>query len=154
MFGTSVGIAMTPKTLKMDTPTLNQFEHVEFWTDNGILCCRSNKSDCYLTVTKINAYLSRIEKVTDSKPMPFLIDIRNFTGNFTPDAAKMFVDSPILKKNIITQAFVVDNLNGKLVTSSYKRIYGTEANIQIFTQLETAFAYCVETKNRYYAVEN
>lgn len=130
----------------MNTPAPNRTKEKEFWIENDILCCKPNQIDCYLTEDSVKAYISKIEEISEGKPMPFLIDIRRFVGNFAPSAAKMFADSSTSKKNIITLAFVVDTLNGKLLLGSYKRIYGSEQNIRIFSQIETALAYCVESK--------
>jgi hypothetical protein len=134
----------------METNVLNQFESSKLSIENGILFCTLNHTDCYLSESRILTYLSKIEEITKGKPVPFVIDVRKFVGNFSPTAAKLFADSPILK-TIISQVFIADTLNGKLLISSYSRLFGNNANIRIFNQMEAALAYCVESQNLFYA---
>lgn len=137
----------------METTILNHFEGAKLSIENGVLFYKLKQTDCYLTENRIRAYLSKIEEITEGKPMPFVIDIRKFVGNFSPEAAKIFASSPISKK-IITQVFIADTLNGKLLISSYRRIFGNDANIRIFNQMEPALAHCVESQNKFYADKN
>lgn len=138
--------------LIMDTHALNRTEEVDLWIDNDILCCKPVQVNYYLTEDKVKVCIAKIEEISEGKFMPFLIDVRKFVGNFSPSAARIFAESSITKENIIVQAFVVDNLNGKLLLGSYKRIYGKEKNIKIFSHIETALAYCIESKNKFYAI--
>ncbi|OBX23094.1 MULTISPECIES: DUF7793 family protein [Bizionia] len=133
----------------MSVPILNYSKKVEFWIENEILFCKFNQADCYLTIESAEAYLLKILKLTEGKPRPLLIDIRNFTGNFSPLAAKFFTESSILKHFVIAQAFVVNTLNGKLLIGSYKRLFAQGAHVQIFGDTETALAFCMESKNTY-----
>jgi len=133
----------------MSTSILNHSEKVKFWIENEILFSTFNQSDCYLTIEASEAYLMKIQKLTDGKAMPLLIDIRNFIGNFSPKAAKFFAESPILKRHIITQAFVVDTLHSKLLIGSYKRLFAQDAHVQIFGETESALAFCMESKNKF-----
>lgn len=137
----------------MEKNVPNHFESGKLSIEDGILFCKPNQTDCYLTENRILKYLSKIEEITEGEPMPFVIDIRKFVGNFSPEAAKIFADSPV-SKNIITQVFIADTLNGKLLISSYRRIFGNNADIRIFNQMEAALAYCVESQNKFYADKN
>lgn len=137
----------------METNIRNHFEGARLSIENGVLFYKLKQSDCYLTENGVRAYLSKIEEITKGKPIPFVIDIRKFVGNFSPEAAKIFADSPI-SKNIITQVFVTDTLNGKLLISSYRRIFGNDANIRIFSQMDAALAFCEESQKKFYADTN
>lgn len=134
----------------MERNVLNQSESSKLSIENGILFCKLNHTDCYLSEDRILSYISQIEEITNGEPMPFVIDIRKFVGNFSPAAAKIFSDSPI-SKSIITQVFVADTLNGNLLIGSYRRLFATNANVEIFNQMDEALAYCVELKNKFYA---
>lgn len=133
----------------MTMPILDQSEKVIFWIENDILFCQFNQSDCFLTEDSAEAYLLKIEKLTAGKPMPLLIDIRNFIGNFSPIAAKFFADSLIIKKFVIAQAFVINTLHSKLLIGSYKRLFAQDAHVQVFADTETALAFCEESKRNF-----
>lgn len=134
----------------MDANVLSPSGSAQLWIENGILFCKLNHTDCYLTENRILTYLSKIEEITKGKPMPFVIDVRKFVGNYSPEAAKTFSDSSISRNFIIAQAFVADTLNGKLLISSYRRLYGQDADIRIFGQMELALAHCVESQIKFY----
>lgn len=134
----------------MNTLIFDQSEKVKFWIENDILFCRFNQVDCYLSADNAKSYIYQIEKMTEGKYMPFIIDVRNFIGNFSPTAAKIYTKSPILK-NITVRAFVADTLNGKLLIASYNRLYLKESHVHVFNNMETALAYCIESKNKFYA---
>lgn len=136
----------------MNNLVLDKFFRIRI--ENGILFSELIQPDYFFNDDSALACIRKVEKITGGKPMPFLIDIRKFVGNFSPSAAKIFADSPILKRILITEAYVVDTLNGKLLISAYKRIYGQETPIQVFDNLETALAYCIESKNKYYAIKS
>lgn len=134
----------------MNTNVQNRCENVKFWIDNDLLFCELNHKDCHLTENQVIAYLFRIEEITGGKAMPLIIDIREFFGNFSPEAAKSFADSSISKSCLIVQAFITDTLNGKLLVGSYIRIYGNDTNIKIFDQMEAAVAYCLQSQKEFY----
>lgn len=133
----------------MEIDTLNYCETLSFWVDNNILFGKLNQTNCYLTDEAVEVYLSKIEFLTQGTPLPFILDIGKFVGNFSPSAAKLFGASPISKSGIINQAFVANTLNGKLLVRSYMRIYGQEADIKIFEQVESAVAYCIEAQKKF-----
>lgn len=138
----------------MNTPILDQSEKVKFWIENDILFCKFSQVDCYLSEEGAKAYLSIIKKICQGKSMPLLIDIRNFIGNFSPTAAKIFANSPILNHHVMLQAFVADTLNSKLLISSYVRIYAKDSHVKIFNDFESALAYCIEYKNKFLTQKN
>lgn len=134
----------------MSTPILDKIEEVKFWIEKDILLCRFNKPDFYISVDNAKTYLSKIEQLTEDKPMPIVVDIRKFVGNFSPIAAKLFAESPILK-NILLHTFVADTLNGKLLIASYSRIYLKDADVHVFSNMDAALAYCTESLNKLHA---
>ncbi|MEO8934085.1 MAG: hypothetical protein ABI295_07235 [Xanthomarina sp.] len=138
----------------MKNLSLEKSGKVKFWIKNGVLLCEISDINCRLTEEKIKTYIREIEILTKGKPMPFLIDIRNFVGNFSISAAKLFAKSPVLKKTRISEAFVADTLNGKLLINSYKRIYDPETFFQVFNTVEDAFEFCIESKNKFHARQN
>ena len=137
----------------MNIETLNAYETLILWVEHDILFGKLNRTNCYLTDAAVTVYLSKIESLTQGIPMPLVLDIGKFVGNFSPSAARLFVDSPISKTLITNQAFVTKTLHGKLLVGSYIRIYGQESDIKIFSQLDAAVSYCLESKNKY-SVEN
>ncbi|HLV38085.1 hypothetical protein [Xanthomarina sp.] len=138
----------------MNNLILNESEKVKFRIENGVLICEFSDVSCRLTENKIKTYIHHIEIIAQGKPMPFLINIKSFVGSFSIPAAKLFANSPVLKKIRISEAFVVDTLNGKLLVNSYKRIYEPETTFQVFSTVEDAFVFCVESKNKFYARQN
>lgn len=125
----------------MNTSILNRSKKVSFRIENDLLFCELDHLDCYLREDQVIFFLSKIEKITEGKPMPLIIDIRKFVGNFSPEAAKLFANSSISKKCISAQAFIICSLNGKLLINSYIRIFGEEANIKVFDQMESAISF-------------
>ncbi|MCX7550972.1 hypothetical protein [Xanthomarina sp. F2636L] len=136
----------------MNNLLIDQFFHIRI--ENGILFSELIQDDYFFNDDNAFACIRKVEELTEGKPMPFLIDVRKFVGNFSPSAAKIFANSPVLKRILINQVFVVDTLNGKLLINAFKRIYGQETPIQVFENIETAFAYCIESKNKFYANNN
>lgn len=134
----------------MKRPNKNESENVEFWIENDILFCKFHQSDCHLSEDNAKTYLQKIEQLTQGQPLPFLIDARNFIGNFSPNAAKTFTESHIIK-SLTLHAFVVNTLHTKLLVASYDRIYLKNPNVQIFESFDEALDACVESKNIFYA---
>ncbi len=135
----------------MEIPNANQSELVEFRIEHDILFCIPNQHDCYLNEFGIETLILTIKNLTKMTPMPLVIDLRKFIGNFDPQAARIFADSSIIKKMILNQAFVTNTLNCKLLVNSYKRIYVNESDIKMFNQMDAAISYCMEIKHKYYA---
>ena len=50
----------------------------------------------------------------------------------------------------LSEAFVFNSMEIKLVIASYKRIYEPITPFGLFNNLESAREYCVETKNNFY----
>ncbi len=125
----------------MTTPTLEQSKKVNCWIENNILFCKFSQLDCYLSESVAKVYLSKIEELVNNIPMPLIVDLRNFVGNFCPKAAKLIAESPIIKNSITTQAFVANSLHSKLLVGSYVRIYVNTSNVKIFNTVEKALAH-------------
>jgi hypothetical protein len=126
----------------------------KFWVDpQGILFCEFNNKDTYhkLEVDTVERYEKAIATLTDGKPMPFLIDIRNTRGSFSKAAAELFANSEVFKKVRIYEAFVVSSMSTSLLINSYKRIYEPITPYIILTDIKSAVEYCLTAKNRVYA---
>ncbi|MBR9844828.1 MAG: hypothetical protein GYB35_01360 [Algicola sp.] len=137
----------------MKRPNENESENVEFWIKDDILFCKFNQTDCHISVDTAKTYILKIEKLTKGQPLPFLIDARDFTGNFSPNAAKTLAKSTIIKAMTL-HAFVVNTLHNKFLVASYSRIYLKNPNVQIFESFDDALAACIESKNKLYANPN
>lgn len=135
--------------LLMNLPTLKPSKKENCWIEEDILFCKFNQLDCYLSESVAKVYLSKIEDLVNNKPMPFIVDLRNFVGNFSPKAAKLIAESPIIENSITTQAFVANSLHSKLLVGSYVRIYVNTVHVKIFNTVEKALAYCLESKNKF-----
>ncbi|EGV42245.1 hypothetical protein BZARG_587 [Bizionia argentinensis JUB59] len=130
----------------MNALILNKLDTVKFWIENDILFCKFNQLDYYFSEDEARFFLTKIEKLTKGNPMPCVIDARQFVGNFSPSAAKLFTASPIIE-NILVHAFIADTFNVKLLIGSFIRIFGQKAHMQIFNTPETALEYCIIAKN-------
>lgn len=126
----------------MESHTTDLTTNRKFWIEDNILLCKLSYANCFLTEDRIENYLTEIEEVLDGASLPLIVDIRKFIGSFAPEAAKRFADSQIAKRSIITQVFVADTLNAKLLVASYGRIFATNADIKVFSQMEAAVGYC------------
>ena len=127
--------------------------HAKFWTDsNDILYCQiNNKNPKYkLDLDGVKLYINAIVKLCNGKAMPFLIDVRDSRGTFSPSAANMFSKATELAEIKISEAFISNSIGSKLLISSYKRIYDPVTPFNIFTDMVTALEYCIETKNKFY----
>lgn len=124
----------------------------KFWTDSrGILFCEFENSETYRTleVDTVEKYEKAISTLSQGKPMPFLIDIRDNQGNFSTEAAKLFANSPVFKKIRISEAFVINSINTKLLINSYKRIYEPITPFEIFKDFEEALVYSTNSKKTF-----
>jgi len=124
----------------------------KFWINSkAILCCKfCNENPNYrLDTIRAKRYIKVITKLCNGKAMPFLIDVRGVSGTFTPNAANLIAQSPLLKALIISEAFVFDSIGIKLLTASYKRIYDPIIPYRMFNDIELAEHYCIETKNKF-----
>ncbi len=129
-----------------------QIGNSKFWTDNDILYCqfRNKEANYKLETSKIKQYIDAIAKLCNGKAMPFLIDSRDIRVTYTRETANLLANSPILSKLRISEAFVFNSMEIKLVIASYKRIYEPITPFGVFNNLESAREYCVETKNNFY----
>ncbi|PQV48403.1 hypothetical protein CLV33_105262 [Jejuia pallidilutea] len=132
----------------MESSLTHDFESVKFWTNNGILFCQftGNNTNCTLNEKNAAKYIDAVKEVTQGKPMPFLVDIRNSVGNFSIPAAKLIASSPILKKIRISEAFIVNSINGKILIFSYKRIFEPKTPSRVFNNMKDALQFCEDTK--------
>ncbi|ULC58054.1 hypothetical protein MBM09_08985 [Flaviramulus sp. BrNp1-15] len=127
--------------------------HGKFWIDsNSILCAQFNNDNpnYRLDSNKVKQYIEVITKLCNGTAMPFLIDIRDSKGTFSPSAAHLFANSPTLLKLRISEAFVLNTIGIKLLIASYKRLYNPNTPYSVFSDIESAKAYCIETKNKFY----
>ncbi|MBP0905678.1 hypothetical protein ACFSKN_16440 [Mariniflexile gromovii] len=120
-----------------------------FWTNSlGILFCEFKNKDTNLTlsVDTVETYEKAIFSLSQGKPMPFLIDIRDCHGTFSTEAAKFFANSSVFKKVRVSEAFVINSINTKLLINSYKRIYEPHTPCAIFKNFDEALTYSINTK--------
>ena len=127
--------------------------YTKFWTDrDDILYCEFANCETYykLDLSTVKLYINAIVKLCNGKSMPFIIDLRGVRGTFSAEAASYFSKSSILKALIISEAFIVDTINTKLLITSYKRIYDPNIPHAVFNEIAPALQYCLETKNRFH----
>lgn len=129
-----------------------KLERAKFWKENGILFCEilnydENKN---LNEDTVDTYLKAISILCKGKKMPFLIDLRNTKGAFLNAAAKKLANSTELAKLSLTEAYVVNSLQIKLLINSYKRIYEPIRPFEIFKDYNEALNYSINKKNALY----
>ena len=131
------------------------FDKVNFRMANGILFCEFDKKDiCHrLHEESVHHYIEAMSTKCDGHPTPFLIDLRNTTGTYTINAAKLFANSPELKLVRIAEAYVFSSTAMKLLISAYKRIYEPTTPYIIANNLDQAINYCLDAKQKYDTVE-
>lgn len=124
----------------------------KFWTDNGVLYCqfRNENANYKFELDTVKLFIKVIDKLCNGEPMPFLVDSRDFQGVFTREISNLLATSPILVKLRISEAFVLNSIGIKLVITSYKRIYEPITPFCVFSDMEAAKKYCIETKNKFY----
>lgn len=129
-----------------------KFEQSKIWIENEILFCQfNNKNSNYkLNTDNVNSIIEAITKLCKGKAMPFIIDVRNTRGTFSTSAAVLLAQSPALVKLRISEAFILNNIGIKLLIASYKRIYEPITPFAIFSTMDTAKDYCIESKKNYY----
>lgn len=135
----------------MESALTHNFDSVKFWTNSGILFCQftGNEANCVLNEENSNKYIDAIKEITQGKPMPFLVDIRNSVGNFSVQSAKLIASSPFLKKIRLSEAFVVNSINGKILILSYKRIFEPLTPFKVFNNMKDALQFCEDSKNEF-----
>lgn len=133
----------------MESALIYNFESAKFWTSGGILFCQFMGKSAYCVLNEENStrYINAIQEITQGKPMPFLIDIRNYVGTFSIQAAKLIASNPFLKKIRLSEAFVVNSINGKILIFSYKRIFEPLIPFNVFNNMEEALKFCKDSKN-------
>jgi len=127
------------------------FDKAKFKMDNGILFCEFINMDRThrLQEDSVHKYIEAIKILCNGIPTPFLIDVRNATGTYTINAAKLFANSPELKLIRIAEAYVLSSTAMKLLIGAYKRIYEPATPFIIFDNLEQAINYCLESKKNH-----
>lgn len=140
----------------MSNIVFHKYEKAKFWTDSGILFCEFYNKDVNhkLSVETVKKYIETIKEISKGKSMPFLIDVRNSLGTFSIAAAELFANSTDLKRIRLSEAFIVNSINVKLLISSYKRIYEPITPFQFFNNKQKAIQYCIESKRSFYADKN
>ena len=124
----------------------------KFWTDDDILYCQSSNknSSNKLDSNEVELYVEVITKLCNGKAMPFLIDIRDSRGTFSPSAANLFAKSPSLVLLRISEAFILNSIGIKLLIASYKRLFEPITPFAVFTDIASAREYCIESKTKFY----
>jgi hypothetical protein len=125
----------------------------QFWINTkAILYCKfCNENPSYkLDTVRAKLYIEVITELCNGKAMPFLIDLRGVNGTFTPSAANLIAQSPVLNVLRISEAFVFDSIGLKLLITSYKRIYNPITPYRMLNNMELAEDFCIETKNKFY----
>ncbi|WP_100611019.1 DUF7793 family protein [Confluentibacter lentus] len=120
-----------------------------FWTDSrGILFCEFQNKGTYLTleVDAIEKYEKAISELSQGNPMPFLIDVRDVQSNFSIETAKLFANNVVFKKIRISEAYVINSINTKLLINTYKRIYEPTTPFKIFKDYDEALEYLIKVK--------
>lgn len=129
------------------------YENAMFWTDSSnILHCKFNNKDSKfkLDYKKARLYIRAITKLCNGRAMPFLIDVRDARGTYSIAAAKLMARSSELLKLRISEAFITNTIGIRVLITTYKRIYNPITPFGVFSELETAKAYSLETKNNFY----
>ena len=130
-----------------------KFEDIIFWKDEkDILYCKSINSESIhnLDIHKAKLYIKAIIELSEGKPMPFLIDLRNSRWTFSILAAKELSNNPKLQRLRISEAFVANTIAIELLIKSYKRLFDSRTPFKIFRNLETAKYYCKQVKYEFY----
>ncbi|MBZ0326114.1 MAG: hypothetical protein K8F54_00785 [Altibacter sp.] len=127
------------------------FEKAKFKMDKGILFCEFFNTDMCQRLHEeiVHLYIQAMTALCNGNPTPFLIDVRKTTGTYTIHAAKLFANSPELKRVRISEAYVLDTNAMKLLISSYKRIYEPLTPFVIVNNLEQAITFCLESKKEH-----
>lgn len=129
------------------------YENAMFWTDSsGILYCKFNNKDSKSTLDYKTAkrYIDAIINLCNGKAMPFLIDVRDAKGTFSIAAAKLIAKNIELVKLRISEAFVINSIGITLLITSYKRIFNPITPYAVFRELDTAKAYSIDAKDKFY----
>ena len=129
-----------------NTITINK---TKFWTNSqDVLICKINSTSSFLTLKAeaIEKYEKAICKLTQGKSVPFLIDFRDNHGNFSAKAAKLLANSTVFKNAKISEAFVINSINSKLLINSYKRIFEPNTPYKIFKDFDEALEYSINNK--------
>ncbi|SDF02358.1 DUF7793 family protein [Ulvibacter litoralis] len=139
---------------KKKKKTTVQIEDSRFWIEDGILFCHfKNKDANYkLDTAKVEIFIKTVTKLCNGKAMPFLIDARDSRGTFSSEAATLFAKSPKLVNLRISEAFLLNSIGIKLLITSYKRIYDPITPYAVFSNINAAKQYCIESKNKYYGI--
>lgn len=126
-----------------------KLERAKFWTDKEILFCKMLNMDAshHLTDETADTYLKAIVTLCNGKKMPLLIDLRNTQGAFLSTAAKKLGEGIEISKLILSEAFVINSLNVKLLINSFKRIYEPITPFEIFEDYNDALNYSINSKN-------
>lgn len=126
-----------------------ELNKTKIWTNaKGILFCEFKNTESFLTLGAdlVEKYEKAISTVSQGKSMPIVIDIRDTQGNFSAEAAKLFANSSVFKKVRISEAYVINSINTKLLINTYKRIFEPNTPFEIFKDFDEALAYSVNTK--------
>lgn len=128
-----------------------ELERAKFWIDDDILFCKIQNPDKNrnLNAETANMYMDVVMKLCKGKSMPFVIDLRNSKGVFLIEAAKNLASNKEFRMLSLSEAFVVNSLNIKLLISSYKRIYEPVTPYKIFENYQEALQYAFKTKQLY-----
>lgn len=128
-----------------------ELERAKFWIDDDILFCKIQNPDKNrnLNAETANMYMDVVMKLCKGKSMPFVIDLRNSKGAFLIEAAKNLASNKEFRMLSLSEAFVVNSLNIKLLISSYKRIYEPVTPYKIFENYQEALQYAFKTKQLY-----
>jgi len=128
-----------------------KFKEADFWTDeSNILYCKPSNALEFqkMELDDVKNYIVAIEKITNGRSMPFLIDLRGIKGTFSILAAKELSKNKKLCQLRLSEAFVVNSISMKLLVLSYKRIFDPKTPFMLFNDMGMAKEYCKQIINK------
>ena len=126
-----------------------KFNEFTFWKGKSeIVFCKPLKLKTHfnLDVIKAKLYADAIRQLCEGKPMPLLIDLRDFKMTFSIDAAKDLAQNIKLHQLRIFVAFIANNISMRILILSYTRLFEPHVPFKIFNDIESAIKYCEQTK--------
>tara|TARA_R110002049_G_scaffold169818_1_gene336378 strand:- start:3520 stop:3933 length:414 start_codon:yes stop_codon:yes gene_type:complete len=130
----------------MNNPII--FPKAKIWLDDGILFWKILNDDIEFVLSDIpiQIYIEAMRKLTGDQACPLIIDARDVKGTYSIEAAKLFANSPIIKEVRLSEAFVTNSINSRLLIASYVRIFDSQTPFLIVDSLEEAITYSHEIK--------
>ncbi|WP_372754255.1 hypothetical protein [Mariniflexile sp.] len=121
--------------------------NAEFWLDSGVVFCRFMQKESVnnFNTENLKDYFSVIDKLSNGRYYPLVIDLRNLGDGYVFSVVKKLSRNLELKTIVLSKSFVVSSFATKFGLAIFNLIPDPIIPNRIFCSFEKAVHYSLKT---------